>query len=110
MVYYTSVPYIIRDVKLLTQQYYLVYSYPLHATPVQLCLWLTVVEYYVFVNTIICRVMIYCPMTIIINYKCFNSLELSMSKEQSLGINNFKYLLENDHFNLIAMGELNKMF
>jgi len=33
-----------------------------------------------------------------------------MSKEQSLGINNFKYLLENDHFNLIAMGELNKMF
>lgn len=35
--------------------------------------------------------MIYRPMTIKIDYKCSNSLELSMSEEQSLGINNFKY-------------------
>lgn len=33
-----------------------------------------------------------------------------MSEEQSLGINNFKYLLENGHFNSVAMGELDNMF
>lgn len=35
---------------------------------------------------------------------------VNVSEEQSLGINNFKYLLKNGHFNLVAMGKLNKMF